>query len=150
MEEPQTPPPLEIAPVWLRVGAALLDFLIFVVLTAMACIILGVGRQDGADIFIVGTFGFVIYYLGFTVMTATTPGKMAFPSYITDMKGRPLPPDAAILRFTAFFISLIFIAGCLVSLVLMLIDRRHRTLHDRVAHTLVLRGRADLTEDRWR
>jgi uncharacterized RDD family membrane protein YckC len=142
---------VEVAPFWLRCLASAIDALIFVVLAAMASVILGGDRQNEGRIFVIGTLTCVAYYLGFTVMTATTPGKLACRLYVAAQDGRPIPPDAAILRFVVFFLAIapLFI-GVIPNLISMLVDPQRRAIHDRVAKTLVLRGKADLTDERWR
>jgi uncharacterized RDD family membrane protein YckC len=70
----------------------------------------------------------------------TTAGKMAMRMQVTDERGNRLEPDKAILRSVVFLIGifLLFI-GLAISLILAASDPMNRTLHDRLAGSIVVR-----------
>ena len=80
-----------------------------------------------------------IYTIGFTAAMSTTLGKLALGMYIGDLKGARIRPDSAILRYIVFLVGQILFFGNLISLVMMLTNSSHRTIHDRVAGTIVLK-----------
>ena len=86
-----------------------------------------------------------VYNVAFLATRSATPGKMAMGLYVGDAQGRPLAPDAAVLRYLVQVVGgLLFGIGTLVSLVLVLVDPQRRAVHDRVARTRVFLGRPDL------
>ena len=81
-----------------------------------------------------------IYEVGFMVAMGTTPGKIAMRMQVTDAHGNRLEPDKAILRSVVFLIGIfaLFI-GFAISLIMASSDPMHRTLHDRLAGSIVVR-----------
>ena len=55
-------------------------------------------------------------------------------------------PDVVILRYVAFLLTILIPFGLLISFALVLTDPERRTLHDRIAKTIVLVV-VDLTRD---
>jgi uncharacterized RDD family membrane protein YckC len=143
-------PSLDYASPWLRVAALVIDTLIVAALYAIGGGILGIAPQDTSSYFTFAILFSAAYTIGFTVYRAATPGKIAVGVYVADQDGSPVRPDAAILRYLIFFVAGAVFIGHLVSLYLVFADRQHRTLHDRLAKTLVLKGRPEMSEDRWR
>ena len=80
-----------------------------------------------------------IYNIGFTAAWAATPGKMAMRIVIRGRDGEVLEPDAAILRYIVLMVGNLVFVGLVASLVLLFVDKQRRTLHDRVAKTLVVK-----------
>jgi uncharacterized RDD family membrane protein YckC len=87
------------------------------------------------------------YSIIFISVYTATPGMMALGMRVTDREGGRVLPDAVILRYVVFFVGQLIIIGSIVSLVMLLFDDRRRTLHDRVAGTLVLAGRPSFGAD---
>ena len=139
-------PRLEPAPVLLRAVAFLLDWAIVLVLT----IFLVGGLTEDPGIRLPALLVLLsIYHIGFLLVAEATPGKMAMRLQVTDEHGGRLSPDRAILRYLVFFIGIftLFI-GAAISLVMMLSDPQRRTLHDRLAASLVVKARPREERDR--
>ena len=93
------------------------------------------------------------YYIGFLIAKSATPGKLALGLYVGDRNGGLVQANTAMVRYAAFdgptyllavepvallpLVGLIFLA----SLLMTLIDKRRRALHDRIAGTVVYKGR---------
>jgi uncharacterized RDD family membrane protein YckC len=91
-----------------------------------------------------------VYHVLFLVAFSATPGKMAMGLYVGDVEGRRLMPDKAILRYLVYFIGAQILIGTLISLFLFFTDTpQRRTLHDRVAGTLVLVGKPPAREQHY-
>ena len=141
---------LQIAPIVRRFAAFVVDalFLIVSFLAAGSTLVeLGV---DVPSVFALMVAGHALYYIGFTVYWSSTPGKMAAGLYVSDQAGAAIRPDTAILRYLASFVVGITIIGPSISALMLVTDRQHRAIHDRVAKTLVLVGRPAYEEARWR
>jgi uncharacterized RDD family membrane protein YckC len=67
---------------------------------------------------------------------------MAMNIYVAYPDGTPVRPDTAILRYLIALVCSPLFIGTAISLFLMFTDPRRRTIHDRVAGTMVLAGRA--------
>ncbi len=134
---------LQTAPFLLRALALLIDdALLVLALLVFGAILKGVGLTD-AGAFISLIVAGATYHVGFLIGYSATPGKMAMGLYVGDRDGRRVRPDSAILRYLVYFAgNAAFGIGNFVSLVLVLTDRRRRALHDRIAGTRVLLGRA--------
>jgi len=129
-------PEVVIASPLLRVAAFLIDALILVGINLV--VIGSLGGISERDAFIVTTVVGTVYHIGFVTARSATPGKMIVGTRICDREGNALRPDTAILRYLAFLIGNAILVGTLVSLVLLVTDPRRRTVHDRVAGTLVV------------
>jgi uncharacterized RDD family membrane protein YckC len=104
----------------------------------------------------------VAYELGFLLLWSATPGKRLMSMYVAGRDGvRVLPLNAALrvaayhFFFLGFFLAediglrtmgWIFMLVVLTSLAMVAKDEQHRALHDRIADTRVLRGRAPRRE----
>ncbi|HWC28886.1 MAG TPA: RDD family protein [Dehalococcoidia bacterium] len=120
-----------------RAAAFLLDWAIVLLLAAFVAS--GVGSSDRSRVAILLT-ALSAYHIAFLIAMSTTPGKMALRMHVADATGGRLQPDAAILRFLVFLLSLPLLP---VNAALVLIDPDRRALHDRVAKTRVRYGRPD-------
>ena len=95
----------------------------------------------GSD-FLIGSVSQAIYAIGFVSALRATPGKLALGMRIVRADGQPLLPDTAILRYLVVFVgNLLLEVEFIVSVFLMINDPARRTIHDRVARTLVVRPR---------
>jgi uncharacterized RDD family membrane protein YckC len=125
----------EPASIFLRAAAFLLDWAIVLLLSAF--IATSLSDALAAIIFL---SGLAAYHIGFTAATGATPGKMAMRIQVTDPRGNRLAPDKAILRHLVLFLSVLpFGAGLALSAVLAVSDPRQRTLHDRIAESVVVK-----------
>jgi uncharacterized RDD family membrane protein YckC len=82
-----------------------------------------------------------VYHITSLAVKSATPGKTAMGISVTSLDGRALTPDTAILRYVAYLISILSLVGLAVSVYMLFLDPQKRTLHDRVAKTLVIVGR---------
>jgi uncharacterized RDD family membrane protein YckC len=150
---PQTVGQLVAAPLLLRVAAWVIDALIILILTIILDLALfGEDVQERESLAMV-MIVMAVYHIGFLVSRSATPGKAAVGLSVVDRQGMALQPDRAILRYLVYFIGgSVLGLGTLVSVVLVIVDRQRRALHDRVAGTVVVRGRPQGTprEDGWR
>ncbi len=121
----------------LRGLAFLIDWAVVLVLSAFIASGSGVGEWSRLLVLLVVAS---IYEIGFMVAMGTTAGKMAMRMQVTDERGNRLEPDKAILRSVVFLIGifLLFI-GFAISLLLAASDPMNRTLHDRLAGSIVVR-----------
>ncbi len=143
MRNPQTAD-LVVAPLGLR----LLAFGVDIVILSLINLTLAQTLFPGAEIrdpepFVVAAIVNAVYYIGFVAVYSATPGKLMAGIYVGDTSGRRVLPDAAILRYLAYFLGWLSIVGAGLSIWLALADPQRRSLHDRVARTLVLRGKAE-------
>ena len=133
------------APVLLRASAMLIDLAILVVLGLGVSALLGDTQLKQRETYAVVVVMAAVYNVAFLATRSATPGKMAMGLYVGDAQGRPLAPDAAVLRYLVQVVGgLLFGIGTVVSLVLVLVDPQRRAVHDRVARTRVFLGRPDL------
>jgi uncharacterized RDD family membrane protein YckC len=79
------------------------------------------------------------YHIGFVAAKGATPGKMAAGIYVADLQGRAVTPDTAILRYLVYLVGGAVSVGTIASALLLFTDRERRTVHDRIARTVVLR-----------
>jgi uncharacterized RDD family membrane protein YckC len=145
-DPPQTPAAPKPASLLLRGVAVLLDSaIIFIV----AVVIIGpgnLGRGAGLALYMAG---WAAYYIGFTATMGATPGKVAMGIHVAGKDGGKPQPDSVILRYVVLMAgALPFGVGTIISILLVLTDPQRRSLHDRIAGTLVLDGRPPLEE--WR
>ena len=149
------------APIKARIGAFVID-------AGMQALLLGVmgaifsdlafsERAIVAGLLVVSAS----YSVGFVGFTSSTPGKMAMGMWVSDGAGKRVLPDRAILRYLVVALPNLTLLGVLrdeetLSLsawgvvtaavvvsnaVLALADSRRRTIHDRIAGTVVVAGR---------
>lgn len=130
----------------LRAIAVVLDSAIIFILAVVV-----IGRDDlghGAGLaFYLG--GWAVYYVGFTAAIGATPGKIAVGLHVASRTGARPALDSVILRYTVMLAgALLFGIGTIVSTLMVVTDPQRRSLHDRVAGTLVLDGRPPIED--WR
>lgn len=84
----------------------------------------------------VGLAVYLLYYVGFECShLQATPGKLVFSLRVTDLKGNKITPSRSLYRLVGKFLSgFLFCFGFF----LCGITERKQTLHDILAHTLVL------------
>jgi uncharacterized RDD family membrane protein YckC len=143
MNEPQP----EYVGFWARVGAAIIDtILVLVICAPLVTYIYGPDYWMGAGGFIAGPADFLINWLLpavavilFWIYRQATPGKMAIGAKIVDAKTGGKPSTGQLIgRYLAYYVSIIpFMLG----LVWVGIDARKQGFHDKLAGTLVVRSR---------
>ena len=135
---------------WARVGAALIDtLLILVIVGPLSYWIFGPGYfTAGAT----GVFGHLVDFLINAVLPAVavvvfwiyrqaTPGKIAIGARIVDERTGGHPSTGQLIgRYFAYSVSII--PFCL-GLLWVAFDSRKQGWHDKLAHTLVVRDRGD-------
>jgi len=91
--------------------------------------------------YVVGLGVYVLYYVGFECShLQATPGKLLFSLRVTDLKGNKITPGRSLYRLVGKFLSgFLFCFGFF----LCGITERKQTLHDILAHTLVLNRESD-------
>ena len=143
---PQAPHQLKPASLVLRALAILLDSAIIFILAVVIIGLDDIGEGSGLAFYL---GGWAVYYIGFTMAAAATPGKVAMGIHVASKMGSRAQPDSVILRYVVMMAgALPFGIGTVISILLALTDPQRRSLHDRIAGTLVLDGRPPLEE--WR
>ena len=135
-----TPPP---AGFWIRVVAALIDFVIFMLVRgALSLLARIVWRSDAATLGIEGVLGTTtalfaaLYVILLHAFEGQTIGKLVVRVRVVGLDGAPPALGASVLRFFAYFASLLpFATGFLMAGLRS--DRR--ALHDLLAGTRVER-----------
>ena len=145
-------PDAQVAPVPRRIAALLIDAgMQLILLFVMGAIFADLRFSERA--ILVGLLVVsATYGIGFAGITSSTPGKMAMGLWVSDGQGRRVMPDKAILRYMVQALPNLTIVSLYAWLVvtpmllaanitLLMIDKRRRLLHDRIAGTLVVAGR---------
>ena len=133
-----------IASVWRRLAAFLIDAIILSVLGIPIILAFGEqepGKVDGAFL-AVAMLVTASYHIFFLSTMSATLGKMAMHLYVSDRQGQRIRPDTAILRYLVYMVGQVVMVGMFISAAMVLTDPRRRAIHDRVAGTLVVVGRA--------
>ncbi|MFT5836739.1 MAG: putative RDD family membrane protein YckC [Candidatus Azotimanducaceae bacterium] len=137
---------LEYAGFWVRVGAAIIDSILLLMVTFPILVwIYGWAYFDSGAL-IEGPADFIISWIlpAFTVVLfwiyrQATPGKMAYDLRIVDARtGQPPSKGQNILRYFAYFVSTIPLG---LGLIWVGIDRRKQGWHDLIAKTVVVRSK---------
>ena len=148
---------LEYAGFWIRVGAALIDsVLMLVIITPLLVKFYGWTYFSGdsgsnAYVFVKGPSDFIISYLipaiisvAFWMTKQATPGKMLLKLKIVDAQtGSPLTLGQSIGRYLAYYVSII--PFCL-GFIWVGIDSKKQGWHDKLAGTVVVRSKKRGTE----
>ena len=124
---------------WARVGAALIDtLLLMLVLGPVLYLLYGSYNPSTrtGDLFFNVVVPCAITVL-LWVRYGFTPGKYALSARVVDADtGQPLSPGRALLRYAGYFVSAI--PFCL-GLVWVAFDRRKQGWHDKIANSVVVR-----------
>jgi uncharacterized RDD family membrane protein YckC len=133
------------ASVVLRIGAFLIDTVLTSLISLPLLSVIGDSekvsdptRPDQGTIAVLLIVN-AIYTIGLNATMSTTLGKLALGMYVADVKGARIRPDTAILRYIVFLVGHTFFFGSLISFVMVLVNPARRTIHDRVAGTMVLK-----------
>ena len=122
-----------------RLAAWALDLFIFAVVSLIPLGIISVSGSRAEFIAALMSLQ-AVYYLPPMVAFHTTPGKRILDLRIVMQDGSPLQPDAAILRYLAFFLTMMIPFGFLASGVLLFVNPERLAFHDRLAKTAVVSG----------
>jgi uncharacterized RDD family membrane protein YckC len=140
----QTQATLTAAHPLLRIGAFLIDTILTSLVSLPILSVMGASESidpsqpDQTTIAVLLIIN-ATYTIGITALMSTTLGKLALGMYVADLKGARIRPDTAILRYIVFLVGHTFFFGSLISVVLLFTNPSRRTIHDRVAGTMVLR-----------
>ena len=137
----------EYAGFWIRVGAALIDTLLILIIIGPILTTIYGGQYWLSDAFIQGFWDFVLNFVlpaiavvVFWHFKSATPGKMALRLKIVDAKTGEKPTTSQlIIRYLCYYVSILPL--CL-GLIWVGIDERKQGWHDKIAGTLVLRQAA--------
>jgi uncharacterized RDD family membrane protein YckC len=117
----------------------------FGVTLAWAVYDVAVFGSEANDFDLTRLFGFLlfafVYYVSFMVMFCATPGKLALRMRIATEDGERPEPANLLLRFAAFFMTILVPFGALISGYYMVRQPDRQAIHDRIAHTVVIRAR---------
>ena len=148
----------DIASPWARLGARLLDAIVWIVIALVFAAIVGNGTSElGTDASGRGWFAGVLstlvimaYEVGFVATKGGTPGKLALGLRVASAETRAVPVDSrsAVMRYVPNLVGIIPVIGTLisfiigiVSVVLIFTDSQRQTVWDKLAHTVVIRTR---------
>ena len=146
------PDDVEYAGFWIRVGAALIDsVLVLMVIVPLLVAIYGWGYFGEQTSLIAGPADFLISYvapavafIAFWLYRQATPGKMVLSLRVVDATtGGTLSLGQSIGRYLGYYVSTI---PLLMGLIWVAFDRRKQGWHDKLAGTVVIRSKARATE----
>jgi uncharacterized RDD family membrane protein YckC len=139
-----TPPPVDsyasqagtLAGWWLRVGATVVDFLVFLI--PIIILSVAISNRAGSDTVLEVLYAaYLILLLG---GRGQTVGNMAVRTRTVDAQTGGIPGyGKAAIRWFVQFILGITVIGAILSYLWPLWDSRNQTLHDKAAGTLVVR-----------
>ncbi|MGC9403190.1 RDD family protein [Vibrio genomosp. F10 str. 9ZC157] len=135
---------LEYAGFWVRVGAALIDTFLLLLITMPLLYWIYGEYIFTSDDFIVGGWDFLISWVLpfiatvlFWVYRSATPGKIAFKLQVVNADtGLPLTPGKSALRYVAYYVSIIPL--CL-GFIWVAFSSKKQGWHDLIAKTVVVR-----------
>ncbi|MGI4850546.1 MAG: RDD family protein [Janthinobacterium lividum] len=133
---------------WRRVGAAIIDAIIFMTFCLLLAILLYFDYKNKNPLTELGRFriiilGFILYFVPMfykIIFTSSkfqaTPGKMLFSLKVVDSTGNRLTTFRSFIRcFSEIFYSSTLIIGYLI----VAFTKRKQGLHDKIARTYVIR-----------
>lgn len=135
---------------WIRTGAALIDSILVVIITApIVTVVYGIDYWTSEERF-QGIIGFLLSYifpivavLGFWIYKSATPGKMVTNLTIVDAETGYKPSTGQFIgRYFAYYVSII---PFLLGIIWVGIDKRKQGWHDKLAGTVVIRNKATKT-----
>lgn len=138
-----TPPPVgsfasragTLAGWWVRVGATVIDGLVFVIPSIIFDLALG---RTGGDIVV--WILYAAYLIVLIGLRGQTVGNMAVNSRTVDAISGGIPGyGKAAIRWLVLFVLNITVIGGIINVLWPLWDSRNQTLHDKAAGTLVVR-----------
>jgi uncharacterized RDD family membrane protein YckC len=135
---------LEYVGFWARTGAALIDVLLQIVITApLTMAVYGSYSSPSGRIFqgpadaLINLLLPAAAVIAFWIYKGATPGKMAMSARVVDADtGEAISGGQAALRYVGYFISLVPLG---VGYFWVAFDRRKQGWHDKIAGTVVIR-----------
>ncbi|MFV0454053.1 MAG: RDD family protein [Pseudomonas sp.] len=137
---------LEYAGFWSRVGAALVDTVLLMLINVPLILSIYGWEYFGAEQtdFIAGPADFLITWIlpafatiAFWIYKQATPGKMAISARIVDAgTGRPASTAQLVGRYLAYYISILPLG---LGLIWVAFDKRKQGWHDKLAGTVVIK-----------
>jgi uncharacterized RDD family membrane protein YckC len=80
-----------------------------------------------------------VYYVGPTIVFGGTPAKLISGLRVRMRDGSRISPDAAILRYLVFVLTVAYVPfGPLITLAFLITSPERLALHDRIARTVVV------------
>jgi uncharacterized RDD family membrane protein YckC len=140
----QAVPGVEYVGFWARVGAALIDTLA-VMFVVVPLLVWYFGSDwawaSGLTAFTINYILPAIAVLAFWIARGATPGKMAISAVIVDADTFAAPkPAMLVVRYLGYYVSTIPLG---LGLIWVAFDARKQGWHDKIANTVVIKGRAD-------
>jgi uncharacterized RDD family membrane protein YckC len=132
---------------WRRAAAVVVDLLI--VVGPFALLLWLLPDRERLDLAAVAALVLVAYQLGVLAWSGDTWGKRLLRAHVVEDDGRPIGRGrvsaregvAKVLEATALLVPVVLGVPGLLALLWCLFDDRRRTLHDRMAGTVCVRGR---------
>jgi uncharacterized RDD family membrane protein YckC len=136
---------LEYAGFWVRVGAALIDTILMMIIILPILTLIYGKDYLASDSFFFGFWDLMLNYIFpafavilFWVYKSATPGKMALHLKIVDAEtGQAVSAGRLIGRYLGYYVSII---PLLLGLIWVGIDKRKQGWHDKLAGTVVVRN----------
>lgn len=141
----------EYAGFWIRVGATLIDSIIFSMFTIPITMIIYGDSMWKTNSYIMGPADFLINWvlpvfatILFWLYKSATPGKMICKlKILNEEDGQPLSIGQAIGRYLAYFLSMLpFFLG----IFWIAFDKKKQGWHDRLARTVVVRNKKSIED----
>jgi uncharacterized RDD family membrane protein YckC len=135
----------EYAGFWVRVGAALIDTILMMIIILPILTLIYGKDYLASDSFFFGFWDLMLNYIFpafsvilFWVYKSATPGKMALHLKIVDAEtGQAVSAGRLIGRYLGYYVSII---PLLLGLIWVGIDKRKQGWHDKLAGTVVVRN----------
>jgi len=135
---------------WPRVGAAIVDsILMLLVLTPLILLFFGTSYFGAAQTTLHTTPGSVVFLiewllpalavLAFWIARQATPGKMLIGAKIVDaVTGEKPIPGQLVLRYLGYYVAML---PLFIGIIWVAFDRRKQGWHDKIGRTVVIRER---------
>jgi len=135
---------VEYAGFWIRVGAAIIDTLLLMMITMPLLVAIYGWEYFEAEVIIAGPADVLISWVFpavavilFWVYRQATPGKMLLSMRIQHAEtGKPISWGQSIGRYLAYFVSTV---PLFLGLIWVAFDKKKQGWHDKLAHTVVVK-----------
>jgi uncharacterized RDD family membrane protein YckC len=137
----------EYAGFWIRVGAALIDSVLFVIVFSIPLTVIYGTEYWTSSTGTKGYWDVLIQYIAPVVITIWfwttylgTPGKLALRLRVVDAQtGQAISTPQAIGRYLGYYVSIL---PLMLGIIWVGIDKKKQGFHDKLAGTVVIRERA--------
>ena len=136
--------PMNIATVWIRIGAFLIDFVIFWAIGTVIGFLVGTPSETGIGFQLTGFPAFTLMTIGVILWPISegvygqTIGKRLTNIKIVSLAGKPISMGQAFGRFFLGFFDYIFLIGIVVAI----LNKNNQRIGDHVANTLVIQTKS--------